>query len=293
MTDDCAGNSDSGRALGGESVPLVEDEARACTPEEIRACADEIRSGLLDSSFGPKPADWDGDDHAWTQLCLDVRRYVESVNDETVIWNANDFNELIDAMAERAADVKAGVKDQRRVDRLFTKLWRFSGDESKPLYMRCQAINFAHDSCLLVTSRNDDDLLVKLEKQPPGDAYYRVLVDDFNALMRYYKERRLKRELLRVPPWVDMKAIRYIESEARRIARETGIEMHVDHIIPRNHPRVCGLHWHGNLEVIARKDNERKGNRFNEGWFVHATQTWVPLSVQGPATNDECVSARL
>ena len=42
----------------------------------------------------------------------------------------------------------------------------------------------------------------------------------------------------------------------------TGINWHVDHIVPLVHPLVCGLHTHNNLQVIPAKVNKLKGNRF-------------------------------
>ena len=36
----------------------------------------------------------------------------------------------------------------------------------------------------------------------------------------------------------------------------------VDHIIPLNHPKVCGLHVSNNLRAIPKAGNLEKGNRF-------------------------------
>ncbi|WP_202844819.1 hypothetical protein [Luteimonas saliphila] len=64
-----------------------------------------------------------------------------------------------------------------------------------------------------------------------------------------------------MPPWADVAAIQAIYAEARRLTSETGIPHEVDHIEPLLGKNFSGLHWDGNLRVITRAENRRKGNR--------------------------------
>lgn len=77
------------------------------------------------------------------------------------------------------------------------------------------------------------------------------------AAIRLYQAQKRKA----LPKWADRNAMRAIYAEARRLTKETGVEHHVDHIIPINSPVVCGLHVEANLQVIPAVENARKGNR--------------------------------
>lgn len=54
----------------------------------------------------------------------------------------------------------------------------------------------------------------------------------------------------------------YKEAHELRKSRNklTGIEWHVDHMIPLINPLVCGLHIWNNFAVIPKVENLRKGN---------------------------------
>jgi len=64
------------------------------------------------------------------------------------------------------------------------------------------------------------------------------------------------------PPWADLNTVRLFYSEAKKLSEITGVQYVVDHIIPRKHPLVCGLHNQFNLQVITRKENSLKSNKF-------------------------------
>jgi hypothetical protein len=85
----------------------------------------------------------------------------------------------------------------------------------------------------------------------------------YRSRARYAKRAmdRYAAKLKARPAWADKKAIEAIYEEARRITLETGIEHHVDHIVPLRGRSVSGLHWEGNLRVVPASVNRAKYNR--------------------------------
>lgn len=80
---------------------------------------------------------------------------------------------------------------------------------------------------------------------------------------KHPEARRLSRRVKRaIPPWTDKKAVRAFYTIARRVTRCTGVEFHVDHIIPLRGRAVSGLHVPSNLRVIPKSVNQRKSNCF-------------------------------
>ncbi len=74
--------------------------------------------------------------------------------------------------------------------------------------------------------------------------------------------RRAAKKALAIPAWADHRAIRAIYEEAAKVTKETGVRHNVDHIVPLQSKKVCGLHCEANLRILERIENISKGNRF-------------------------------
>lgn len=82
-------------------------------------------------------------------------------------------------------------------------------------------------------------------------------------LRRERNAARRAAKLKRTPPWANRDTIRDIYIIARRLTDETGVEHHVDHIIPLRGENVSGLHVAENLRAVPATVNLIKGRRYD------------------------------
>lgn len=69
-----------------------------------------------------------------------------------------------------------------------------------------------------------------------------------------------------IPSWYskqDETYYRYLKEQCRYLEKITGIQFHVDHIIPIQGKLVCGLHVTENWQILEAYKNIIKRNKFN------------------------------
>lgn len=81
-------------------------------------------------------------------------------------------------------------------------------------------------------------------------------------LKKHKRRQYVRQAVLSCPLWVTKEQLKAVVRERNRMTKLTGVEHVVDHIIPLNHPRICGLTVPENLQVVPRKTNAHKGG----GW---------------------------
>ena len=75
-----------------------------------------------------------------------------------------------------------------------------------------------------------------------------------------YKRRTAK--MHRMPIWANIEKIKELYKQAVIKSKETGVQWHVDHVIPLQGELVSGLHVPENLQVISGVENVKKANRY-------------------------------
>lgn len=81
-------------------------------------------------------------------------------------------------------------------------------------------------------------------------------------LLAHPRRGYIRAAVLSVPGWFPRWKIQLLHAWSKILTERTGVEHVKDHIIPLNHPYVCGLTVGENLQVITRKQNGSKSNRW-------------------------------
>ena len=78
-----------------------------------------------------------------------------------------------------------------------------------------------------------------------------------------YLANNSKRRALKInatPKWSENDKIKVLYEKAKWLESLTGLKYHVDHIIPLNSDKVCGLHVWSNLQILEESINLSKSN---------------------------------
>lgn len=102
-------------------------------------------------------------------------------------------------------------------------------------------------------------------RQKNAKSHRQRCLDRYKAKKPEYianNKRRLADKAQRTPAWANHQEIKKIYAQASLKTATTGVEYHVDHIVPLRGKFVSGLHVEYNLQVIPKAENMRKYNKW-------------------------------
>ncbi|WP_192875126.1 HNH endonuclease signature motif containing protein [Pseudomonas syringae] len=105
----------------------------------------------------------------------------------------------------------------------------------------------------------DDEL-----RAAAGDVDAQLRVERRKDVLSWNSNRRRTALRIATPLWADLAAIEAFYVEARRLTAVTGVPHEVDHIVPIQGKRVCGLHVEVNLQFLTKADNVKKHAKFQD-----------------------------
>ncbi|MDH4602416.1 MULTISPECIES: HNH endonuclease signature motif containing protein [Pseudomonas syringae group] len=105
-----------------------------------------------------------------------------------------------------------------------------------------------------------DDIL----RAESGDLDAQLRVQRRKDVLKWNGERRRTALRRATPLWADLAAIKAFYKDAKRLSIETGVLHEVDHIVPIQGEKVCGLHVENNLQILTKTDNVKKHSRFTD-----------------------------
>lgn len=105
----------------------------------------------------------------------------------------------------------------------------------------------------------------------------RILAGDEPAwLLNHVRRNYVRQAIIATPKWVDVEGLRALERERDERTRATGIPHVLAHVVPLNHPKICGLNVPSNLKVVPWAVNASEGNAWG-GDVPEPAQGELPL----------------
>lgn len=146
------------------------------------------------------------------------------------------------------------LKYQRHKEKIkeINKLWK---ETNKELRKKQSKEYYKKNIKRILKYNNENKEKIKLQRRK-----YRERTTQLHAYYGALREWRIKRAM---PKWADKNKIKIIYKESRKKTMQTGIQHHVDHIIPIVHKLVCGLHIPENLQILTASENSTKQNKIN------------------------------
>ena len=109
--------------------------------------------------------------------------------------------------------------------------------------------------------KNSRDNAYRLADPEKNAARKKKWRDNNKGLTNANTAKRKACKLQQTPSWSETEEIAELYSWAAHLQKVTGIQMHVDHVVPLQGKHVSGLHCVDNLKVITAKENLTKGNK--------------------------------
>lgn len=110
----------------------------------------------------------------------------------------------------------------------------------------------------------------KEENKDYVSEYNRWYQQEFPEVHAANHAKRRATKLEATPNWANLTEIQKFYDEAKLRTKKTGVQHHVDHIVPLQHDLVCGLHNEYNLQILTYEQNCKKKNSFSPGplWWI-------------------------
>ena len=94
------------------------------------------------------------------------------------------------------------------------------------------------------------------------ERYAKTYRQENSQMLRRQEAKRRAIKIKAYVSWADPGKILEYYRMARFLTHATGVRYEVDHIVPLQSNKVCGLHHEGNLQILTRKANNHKRNKF-------------------------------